>query len=524
MSIEDLVVSFNTTPFLFIGSGLTRRYYNLPSWEELLIIFAKKISDDEFIYNAYKNKAEKTEAKEGIMPKIAELIQKDFDEKWFRDKSIRTSNPISLEFIKKDVSPFKVEVAEYIKTNCIINEQYNDEINKLVAISEKSISGIITTNYDCFLEDHIKGYKKYVGQNELLFSAIQGIAEIYKIHGSVEKPESIVINEDDYFEFNRYNQYLAAKLMTIFVEYPIIFIGYSVSDSNIQNIIKALVDCLNEEQLNQLRNRFIFIEYEFSKEGYEISPFSIMVNGIQLKLLKITLSDFSILYNALAGKKSKLPVRLLRRFKEELYSFVISNKSTGNLVVAGIDDNTITDDNLVLAIGSDKTLGVRGLSGIDGDEWYRNIIIDDISFSADELLEHAFPKLTKQNSGKIPFFKFLAEAKQSHPEAEEMGKTIEFDNIISNSIKKNRKSLKGYKSVSDIWTSECKNLEKATRLIAYLEEEQIDVQELENVLKEIFTDDANVLKNNKNAKTNIRRLVRIYDCLKYKKNKKSFHN
>lgn len=42
-----------------------------------------------------------------------------------------------------------------------------------------------------------EGYKTFVGQDELVFSQLQGIAEIYKIHGSVQNPESIVINKVD---------------------------------------------------------------------------------------------------------------------------------------------------------------------------------------------------------------------------------------------------------------------------------------------------------------------------------------
>ncbi len=94
------------------------------------------------------------------------------------------------------------------------------------------------------MEDHCDGYKTYVGQNELIFSAIQGIAEIYKIHGSIENPETIVINEEDYDEFQNKAAYLTSKLLTIFMEYPIVFLGYSISDANILRILHEIVNCL----------------------------------------------------------------------------------------------------------------------------------------------------------------------------------------------------------------------------------------------------------------------------------------
>ncbi len=149
----------------------------------------------------------------------------------------------------------------YIKENSHIVSDYESEIKNFHNLSKKSLSGVITTNYDSFLENTLDEYKAYVGQEELIFSSIQGIAEIYKIHGSVENPDSIVINSTDYNVFDEKSPYLAAKLMTIFMEYPVVFLGYSLNDSNVQKIIKSIVDCLSPENLSKLQERFIFVEY-----------------------------------------------------------------------------------------------------------------------------------------------------------------------------------------------------------------------------------------------------------------------
>ena len=346
---------------------------------------------------------------------------------------------------------------------------------------------------------------------------MQGIAEIYKIHGSVEVPESIIINEEDYVKFEEKSSYLAAKLMTIFMEYPIIFIGYSISDSNIQSIIKSIVNCLDKEQVKGLEDRFIFVEYDADKVDIEVTPYTIMIDDKPLMMKKIVLSDFLPLYKALENKKAKLPVRILRRFKQELYEYTITNMPTENLRVATLEDTRVGDEELVLAIGRASEIGLKGLSGIEGNEWYRDIVLGDLEFTADELLEYAYPKLLKQNSGKMPANKYLAVATKEYPEYQALMKQQNFESIISKTIKRSRGILGTYSSVNQIWRNEKKKKKKATRLIAHLKEEQIDLKELENVLNEIFEEDVFVLQNQIKAGTNIRRLIRIYDYLKWGK-------
>lgn len=114
--------------------------------------------------------------------------------------------------------------------------------------------------------------------------------------------------------------------------------------------------------------------------------------------------------------------------------------------------------------------------------------------------------------------KYLAEATQNFPECKETSRKQDFDAIISKTIKNNRKYLGGYQSVKQIWEQEKSSTGKALRLIAYLEEEQIAIDELEDVLKEIFEADVNVLQNvGTNERSDIRRLIRIYDYLKWGK-------
>ena len=409
MKIEDVVEKFNTTPFLFLGSGITRRYYNLPDWRGLLKHFAYEIKADDFAYSAYENKASKEETPEGLLPKVAELIQIDYDEKWFSDPNIRTLNKDMLIKVKEGLSPFKVEVASYI-----------------------------------------------------------------------------------------------------------IFMGYSISDTNIQKIIKSIIDCLDIQQLKILEDRFIFVEYQPGKIGSEVTPYTIMIDDKPLAMKKIVVEDFKLIYKALEGKKSKLPVRILRRFKQELYDFTVTNMPTASMRVASIEDDRVKDEEFVMAIGKYSDYGLRGLHGLKADEWYRNIVIQDIEFSADDLLKYAFNDLMKQNSGRLPVNKYLSEASDKYPECIELARKQNFDYIISATLKKNRNKVGDYKSVMQIWKNEKTSVERDTNLIAHLKEEDINVDELESVLKEIFENDVNVLQNSKSAvRTNVRRLIMIYDYLKW---------
>ena len=74
------ISKFDTTPFLFVGSGLTRRYLGLESWYGLLNKFASQVNDNDFAFEIYTDMAEDLGYTQGQYQKIAELIEKDIYE------------------------------------------------------------------------------------------------------------------------------------------------------------------------------------------------------------------------------------------------------------------------------------------------------------------------------------------------------------------------------------------------------------------------------------------------------------
>lgn len=516
MTLQEVVARFNTTPFLFAGSGITRRYYGLPDWVGLLTYFANKVKNDPFAYHYYENKASEVENRIEKLPLVASYIEKDFNDAWFNnEEGIRSASENVENAVANGVSPFKAEISEYISSLSTVDPAYLEEVEKLRSIAKNNLSGIITTNYDCFFEDNFEGYKTFVGQDELVFSQLQGIAEIYKIHGSVHIPQSIVINRADYQKFHDKGKYLAAKLMTIFMEYPIIFIGYSISDSDIQELLGNVVECLPSDKIEMLQKRFVFVEYKSGFAGSEVSSHSLVLDGKLLEMTKIVLSDFKLLYEALAIKKAALPVKLLRRFKDELYTFALTQQPGPTMQVASLEDDRIDENMLALSIGLAAT-GVYGLArAVNSEQWYRNIILHDSLYSSEQLLEFVYPEIARQNSWKLPVWYYITSSNSKNELAKEKA-PYSYNEIVTEVTIKRNKSAISDRTAWQVWTDERGNLLKAIRLLGCLPEDKIDIIQYQNILESIFAENNNILSSlDSPNRSNLHKMIRIYDFLKY---------
>lgn len=220
-----------SAPFLFLGSGFTKHYLNTPKWDELLQHFSSKP------LGQYSS----TLGTEDLYV-IASALAKDVNEEFWRkiQNEPECDEHRFVSSIRSQDDYLKLIISKYLLDYTIdgIPEKSISELNFLSSIN---IDGIITTNWDDLAELVFPKFKTFVGQEDLLFSDVQNVGEIYKIHGSILDSRSLVLTKEDYDNYNSKNAYLAAKLITIFVEHPVVFIGYSLNDPNVQNLLETMM-------------------------------------------------------------------------------------------------------------------------------------------------------------------------------------------------------------------------------------------------------------------------------------------
>ena len=324
----DHLRKFPTSPFLFIGSGLSRRYLRLPTWKSLLETICDKLKLPKPFEYYYSN-AQQT------FPMIASLIGKDFNDMWWTSDEYLESRHKYQSLAKSPWSPIKFEISKFIESYGMEATDVSDEFDKEIALLKKAvIDGVITTNWDMLIESLFPDFVSFIGQEQLMFSEIFAVGELYKIHGSVTDPETLILTKDDYDEFHDRYSYLAAKLLTIFVEHPIVFLGYSLDDYNVQLLLKAILKCLSKEKVERLRDRLIFCQWNPMAKKTEMTDSTILISETLIPIKLISMSTFTDVYSVLADNKKRLPVKVLRQMKGMVHDFVKSSDPKSRVFVS----------------------------------------------------------------------------------------------------------------------------------------------------------------------------------------------
>lgn len=107
---------------------------------------------------------------------------------------------------------------------------------------------IITTNYDSLLEDAYGESCNLVVTNSDLSQVDSRKPTIYKVHGDFSHPDDIVIAQRDYKRMYSQKQenLIWDTIRAEFSRHNVLFIGYSISDQNIQMLIEYVKEQMGE--------------------------------------------------------------------------------------------------------------------------------------------------------------------------------------------------------------------------------------------------------------------------------------
>lgn len=314
-SIKECLSNIECQPILFLGSGVSKRYFDAPNWNELLSLLTEQCPiAKKFSY--YKQKFGSsikigTELSEVYREWAWSDGQKDFLGEYFEE------NYNADIFIKSKIA----ELLDRMTPNNISEiPLHKEEISHLQAIKPYAI---ITTNYDKFIEMIFPEYTPIIGQ-KILNSQYNTIGEIFKIHGCISEPENIVLTEDDYENFRAKKKYLSAKLLTFFLEHPLVFIGYNASDPNIQAILSDIDEILATN--NKLVPNIYIVNWEekINNQYYPLEKIIPLENDKSIRINCIVANDYKWIYEAFTNDEAieRVNPKLLRALLSRTYELV----------------------------------------------------------------------------------------------------------------------------------------------------------------------------------------------------------
>lgn len=297
LEIRDLLSGFECQPILFIGSGISRRYFGAPNWPELLKRTFELLPNgkDQFEYNRQK-------FDDDMIPVGTVLAEAAFEWAWKEGRNSFPAEYFSSK-VNKDVY-VKYLICNYIQSITPDLASIGDDNIKaeLSAFAEIKPHAIITTNYDMFLEQVLPGYEPISGQTILRYNT-NSFGEIFHIHGDVSNPASIVLTESDFDDWGEKKKYVSAKLLTYFAEHPVFILGYGLGDPNVKSILRDIGEIVADET-GLIPNVYQIIWHQDSIQKYPSDQVPISIDGKEFRIHAVHTNDFEWVFQALKSRSS----------------------------------------------------------------------------------------------------------------------------------------------------------------------------------------------------------------------------
>ena len=249
---------------VFVGAGVSMNS-KLPSWNELIRDYAEKlgmIKEDE--YRSF-NAEETLDIPEIYYDKFGKIKYYEILEKRFSDR-------------------------KYLPNS----------IHK--SLKKMDLNYIITTNYDKLIEEEFKNKNIYdiiTKDNELPYSKTN--KAIIKMHGDL-KNRNVVLKKSDYDNYEKNFPLISTFIKGLFTSNTILFIGYSLNDVNVKDIMSWINEILKDDfrkvYLIDFQENNILLEEKYKKNK--------LVNRISLDIVNSREETLNTFLEKLIEKKDKI--------------------------------------------------------------------------------------------------------------------------------------------------------------------------------------------------------------------------
>lgn len=531
----DSIVKNNHYPIIFVGSGMSKRYLNdSPTWSNLLEEYWNKLKKSQNFYSHLHEINEEFEdgykSRDEInyltFKKLGTELEEEFKDEFY-DGRIKVKDLSIKEAQQKNLSPFKFDLANRFSSKDKKDDLDQEEFSLFSKMLQKARM-IVTTNYDPLIEDTIRENsnqrpKIFVGNSGFFENDANGWSEIYKIHGSYDNPESIIITDKDYEQYNKNSILISAKILSSMINSPIIFLGYSLTDRNVSNLLKDFSRQLPSEDSRKSADRIFIIEYKQNVK--EINEEIMRSADLNFTYTRISTDNFKEIFKKIAKINEGITPYEVRRFESVIKKIIITSGQKNALDSYLVRPNDLNDfENkiddgkpLVVAIGDSKNIIVTPTV---------TDYLEDYVSGKFEIYSESALRLITQNSGRLPFLRHLSmvnlnncnledyEKKKIKDRFEKFEKNID---AVKNNI--DTKSLPTTTNIDEILGSKDMNPANKINTIIYnieeIDKNRLDIYVKNKALQEFIEIYRKRSKANPQTKAAYRKLFVAWDILTY---------
>lgn len=523
------IFNFKNYPIIFIGSGISKRYIEgYPTWEELLNEYWSQCNETNDFYHylltikdKYKHEAlDESALNHKIYTEAASYIEERFNQ-LFISNQITLDGLDAKKVFSENISPFKYSICKRFNEINIKKDVNIEEFESFKKLLKKA-KMIITTNYDAFIELLLHEQnitpKLYIG-NEGFFEDTVGWCELYKIHGDIKDPKSIIINSDDYEKYDEKAILISAKILSNMIKNPIIFIGYSLTDRNVKKLLSDFSSQLPKEDGRKTAERIILIQRKADEN--EVLVKQVTDQQLQVTYTSIETDNYKIIYDEVSLVDEGLSPYDVLRYQRAIKNLIINEGEKGkldNLLVSPSDLDSLEESvkagkNLVVALGDKKYVFTQ----LKEKNYLEDYLFEKNEISNKLALEFIIDFMY---TTRIPFSKLVSstdfkEINLPPLAIRKLNQRIErhgnLESLLESIIVDRVNSLKNFASIQQIINGQYSKLKELAIITKNIK--RLDPNDIERYIRdEAFPQFKNC--ENSNLKTEFRKLFLAYDLLK----------